>query len=56
VFANITLTAILTLVCAVLLSDLFAFWHDRTTFGNVTMIAAVAFTIGWFFVGIKGAW
>lgn len=55
-FANVALTIILALVSLALLSDIFAFWHDRTVFGNAMMVAAVAFTISWFFVGMKGAW
>lgn len=54
--ANITLTVILALVSAALLADLFAFWDDRTLFGNVVVLIAIAFTMGWFFVGIRGAW
>lgn len=55
-FANLTLTIILGIVSAVLLYDLFLFWDDRTTVGNVAVLLAVCFTLGWFFVGIKGAW
>lgn len=55
-FANIALTIILGLVCFALLADLFAFWDDRTLFGNLTVLAAVCFVIGWFFLGLRNAW
>jgi hypothetical protein len=56
VFANVTLTIILALVSAALISDVAAFWHDRTFFGNAIMVAAVAFTVAWFFEGLRGVW
>lgn len=55
-FANITLSAILLVVAVILVSEWYAFWHDRSLWGNVLVTAATMFIIGWLIQGIVGAW
>jgi hypothetical protein len=55
-FANISITAVVTITALLLLAELQEFWLDRTRLGNVTMTGATVIVLAWFATGLWQLW
>lgn len=54
--ANIVITTVLVVAGMILVSEVTAFWQDRTDLGNITTLAAVLIVLLYFATGIWQLW
>ena len=54
--ANILITTILVISGMILISEVTAFWNDRTDLGNASTVGAVVIVLLYFATGIWQIW